>query len=156
MPDRFEEALAEGRLFVEPKQIDPPLILVAPTDRYGAPPNVQHVHYGILKSFMPKGLGNTMPAIGICIKYTSEHGKALLMDHNKRFFKGNKPLPAINEEAMYGSLASAHYNLAPRCIQTCLHSTVGALSDLIARNSSLKYVVLNGHHWWVLQESGSV
>ena len=77
-----------------------------------------------------------------------EHGKALPMDHNKRFSKGNKPLPAVNEEAMYGSLASSHCNLALRCIQTGLHSPIGTLSDLIALNSNLKDVVLK----WVLQE----
>jgi hypothetical protein len=68
------------------------------------------------------GFDKTRPAIGICIKYTSEHGKALLIDHNQRFSKGNKLLPAINEEAMYGSLASSRYNLALRCIQTALPS----------------------------------
>ena len=78
-----------------------------------------------MKSFMTKGLDKTKPAIGFCIKYTSEHGKALLLDHNnKRFSKGNKLLPAINEEAMYGSLTSSHYNLALRCIQTGLHSPI--------------------------------
>ena len=59
---------------------------------------------------MTKGFDNTKPAIGVCIKYTSEHGKALLMDHNNRFYKGNKLLPALNEEAMCGPLASSHYN----------------------------------------------
>ena len=47
---------------------------------------------------MTKGFDKTRPAIGICIKYTSEHGKALLADRNKIFSKGNKLLPAINGE----------------------------------------------------------
>ena len=101
------------------------MILVAPTNRDGAPPNVQHVHYGILKSFRTSGFDRTRAAIGICIKYTYEHGKALLLEHNERFSKGNKLLPAVNDEAMYGSLANYHYNLALRCIQTCLHSPIG-------------------------------
>ena len=49
--------------------------------------------YGILKSFMTKGFGKIKPAIGICTNYTSEHGNTLLMDHIKRFCKGNKLLP---------------------------------------------------------------
>ena len=81
---------------------------------------------------MTKGFDKTKPALGICIKYTSEHGKALLMEHNKRFAKGSKLLPAINEEAMSGSLASSHYNLALKCIQASLNSHIGTLSDLLA------------------------
>ena len=50
LAQRVEEALSQESLFVEPKQIDPSLILVAPTNRDGAPPNVQHVHYGVLHS----------------------------------------------------------------------------------------------------------
>ena len=102
------EALSHDILFVEPKQIDPSLILVATTNRDGAPPTAQHVHCGIARSFMTKGFDRTRLAIGICTKYTSEHGKALLMDRNKRLSKGNKLLPAINEEAMYGSLAHGY------------------------------------------------
>ena len=119
---RVEETLASESIFAEPKQLDPSSILVAPANRDGAPPNVQHVHHGILKSFMAKGLDRTRPAIGICIKYTSEHGKALLLEHNKRFSKGNVLLPGINEEAMYGSLATSHFNVALRCIQARIHS----------------------------------
>ena len=62
---RVEEALSQESLFVEPKQIDPSLMLVAPTNRDGAPHNAQHVHYGILKSFMTKGFDRTTFAIGI-------------------------------------------------------------------------------------------
>ena len=154
LAQRVEEALSQESLFVEPKQIDPSVILVAPANRDGAPPYVRHVHYGILKSFMTKGFDRTRLAIGICIKYTFDHGTALVKDRNKRFAaKGNKLLPAINEEAMYGSLASYHYNLALRCIQAGLHSPIGTLSDLIAHNSNLKDVVLNGRRWWVPPKS---
>ena len=93
LAQRVEEALSQESLFVAPKQIDPSLILVSLTSRDGAPPNVQHVHYGLLQSFMTKGFYRSRFAIAICIKYTSEHGKALVMDHHKRFSKGNKRLP---------------------------------------------------------------
>ena len=56
---------------------------------------------------------------------------------------------------MYGSMAGSLYNLALRCIHTGLHSPFGTLSDLIALSYKLKDVVLNGHRWWVLQESVS-
>ena len=68
LAQRVEVALSQERLFAEPKQIDPSLILVAPTNRDGARPTVQHVYYGILKSFMTKGFDKTKPAIGICIE----------------------------------------------------------------------------------------
>ena len=70
LAQRVEEALSQDSLFVEPKQIDPSLILVAPTNRDGPPSNVQHVHYGILQSFMTKGFDRTRLAFGFCIKYT--------------------------------------------------------------------------------------
>ena len=44
LAQRVEEALFQESLFVEPMQIDPSLILVAPTNRVGAPPYMQHVH----------------------------------------------------------------------------------------------------------------
>jgi hypothetical protein len=151
LAQRVEETLTKEVLFAEAKQIDPSLILVAPNNRDGAPPNVQHVHFGILKSFKTKGFDRTRPAIGICIKFTREAGKMKLLRHNKRFTQGNKLLPPINEEhAIYGSLATSHFNLALRCIQSGLPSHIGNLSDLMSDNMNLKDVVLNGHRWWVL------
>ena len=76
---------------------------------------------------MTKGLDKTKPAIGIWIKYTSEHGKALVMEHKKRFAKGNKLLHSIKEEAMSGSLASYHHDLALRCTQAGLRSPIWEL-----------------------------
>ena len=55
LAQRVEETLATECLFAEPKQVDPSLILVAPANRDGAPPNVMHVHNGILKCFLTKG-----------------------------------------------------------------------------------------------------
>jgi hypothetical protein len=154
LAQRVEDTLAKETLFAEPKQIDPSLVLVAPLNRDGAPPNVQHVHCGILKSFKTKGFDRTRPAIGICIKFTSEEGKKKLLEHNKRFSKGNKLLPPIDEEqAIYGSLATSHFNLALRCIQSGISSPIGNLLDLTAENHNLKDMVLNGHRWWILPES---
>ena len=91
-----------------------------------------HVHFGILNSFKTKGFDRTRPAIGICILYASEEGKKRLLEHNLRFSKGNRLLPPINESvAIYGSLASSHYNLALRCIQSNMISPIGSLSDLL-------------------------
>lgn len=154
LAQRVEETLTKEILFPEPKQIDPSFILVAPFNRDGAPPNVQHVHFGILKSFKTKGFDRTRPAIGICIKFTSEAGRKKLLEHNKRFSMGNKLLPPIDEEhAVYGSLATSHYNLALRCLQSGLHSPIGNLADLVSENLNLKDAVINGHRWWVIPES---
>ena len=57
LAQRVEEVLTNEILFADPKQIDPSLILVAPNNREGAPPNVPHIHFGILKSFKTKGHG---------------------------------------------------------------------------------------------------
>ncbi len=108
LAQRVEDTLTNETLFAEPKQIDPSLILVSPMNRDGAPPNVRHVHFGILRSFLTKGFDRTRPAIGICVKYTSEAGKTLLLEHNRRFSKGNVLLPPVNEEALYGSLETSH------------------------------------------------
>ena len=55
LAQRVEQTLKMNRKFEDPKQIDPREILVAPLNRDGAPPNVQHIHHGILKSFVEKG-----------------------------------------------------------------------------------------------------
>ena len=62
-------------------------------NRDGAPPNVQHIHFKILKGFLEKGFDRTRPAVGICVKYLSEQGKKDLLEHNHRFTRGNKLLP---------------------------------------------------------------
>ena len=103
--------------------------------------------------FLEKGFDRTRPAVGICVKYLSEQGKKDLLEHNHRFTKGNKLLPAVNEEALYGSLACSHLNMALRCIQAGLQSPVGDLQDLMDDTGNLKDVVLNGHKWWVLPET---
>ena len=61
-------------------------------------------------------------------------------------------LPPIKEEAMYGSLATSHINLALRCIQAGLQPPVGTVGDLMVENAHLKEWVLHGHKWWVLPE----
>ena len=93
LAQRVEDTLTEKVLFHEPKQLDPSLILVSPLNRDGAPPNVQHIHFKILKGFREKGFDRTRPPVGICVKYLSEQGKKDLLEHNHRFTKGNKLLP---------------------------------------------------------------
>ena len=114
---------------------------------------MQRIHFKILKGFLEKGFDRTRPAVGICVKYLSEQGKKDLLEHNHRFTKGNKLLPPVNGEAMYGSLACSHLNMALRCIQAGLQSPAGDLQDLMDDTGNLKDVVLNGHKWWVLPET---
>jgi hypothetical protein len=157
LAQRVEETLATDCLFVEPKQIDPNLVLVAPMNRLGGSPNVNHVHFGILMSFVKNSFDRTRPAIGICIQYSSERGIKSLLDHNRRFSTGNKLLPPILEKevvggVLYGSLACTHLNNAFRAIKNGILSPIGNLGDLML-NANLKEVVLNGHRWWVLKES---
>ena len=57
---RVEKALLRC-INSEPKQLDPLSLLVDPSNRDGAPPNIQHVHFGILKSFAVKGYNRTRP-----------------------------------------------------------------------------------------------
>ena len=103
---RVEQTLKDDVLFDEPMQINPVLILVGLWNRGGAPPNVLHLHLVLLKSFKKQGFDRNRAAIGICIRYTSEKGKKMLLEHNHRFSRGNRFLPPIDDEmAMYGSLA---------------------------------------------------
>ena len=153
LAQRVEATLSNKCLYQEPRQIDPSLVLVAETNRLGAPPNVQHVHFGILSSFKTKGFDRTKPANGICILYTSEEGKKRLLEHNLRFSKGNRLLPPINESvAIYGSLASSHYNLALRCLQSNMVSPIGDLCTLLQDDQNLRDRATRGHFWWVLPE----
>ena len=71
LAQRVEETLTQMCLFAEPKQLDPSLVLVAPMNRSGAPPNKRHVHFGVLKSFKDKGFDRNRPQVGICIMFTS-------------------------------------------------------------------------------------
>ena len=83
---------------------------------------------------MQKGFDRTRPAVGICVRFTSEEGKAALLRHNHRFTKGNKLLPPIRDDAIYGSLACSHLNVCLRIIQSGLRSPVGDLQGLLAEN----------------------
>jgi hypothetical protein len=95
----------------------------------------------------------TRPQVGICVQITSEEGKKALLEHNRRFSAGEPFLPAIKERAtMYGSLAGSHLNLALRILQGNSSSPLGDLSSLIAGDTTLKEVVMNGHLWHVLRE----
>ena len=83
LAQRVEGALKSNRIFEGAKQIEPQPVLVAPLNRGGAPPNVQHVHFGILGSFMDKGFDSTRPQIGICVEFKSPERKNELLEHNK-------------------------------------------------------------------------
>ena len=72
---RVETTMASKCLFPDPRQVPPQYILVSYNNRLGAPPNVPHVHHGILKGFKEKGYDRNRPAIGILVKVTSEAGK---------------------------------------------------------------------------------
>ena len=141
------------KVFQEPKQIDPQAILVAPSNRDGAPPNVQHVHHGILKSIVEQGFDSTRPSIGICVEFKSPEAKRKLLEHNIRFSHGNSLMPKIDEtKALYGSIAGSHLNLSLRLIQQGSLGPAGDLSTLEESNKGLADVVQNGHKWWILKE----
>ena len=90
--------------------------------------------------------------IGICIRFTSPQGLKNLHDHNKRFSKGCQLLPTIKREAIYGSLANSHYNLALRLLQAGAKSPIGDLNNILEGNEHLKDTAMCGHKWWILPE----
>ena len=153
---RVEETLTEV-LYPEPKQIDPNLVMPSWLNRLGASPNVQHVHFGILKSIQTSSYDRSRPLAGICVEIKSPEGIKKLLDHNRRFTVGNKLLPQILDSVatggtLYASLACTHLNLAFRAIKNNIDSPIGNLSDLMEQ-ASLKETVQNGHRWWVLPET---
>lgn len=141
----------------EPKQLDPRSLLVAPANRDGAPPNVQYVHFGILRSLQKAGFDRTRPQVGICIQVKSSEGKERLIQYNKAFSSGNHLLPTIDQEkVMYATLAGTHLNLCLRILQAGLASPACDTAKLVASGSSLAEVVHNGHKWWILPEDTPV
>ena len=84
LAQRVEQAL-ERTTNKEPKHIHPSKVLVSTQNRNGAPPNVQHVHHTILKSFITKGFDYSRPPVGICVEVKSPEGKLKLLEHNKKF-----------------------------------------------------------------------
>ena len=152
---RVNDCLSETILHNEPKHIDLRLILVALNNRDGTPPHVQHLHFGIIKSLVVNAFDPHRPAIGICIKFVSVEGKKKrLLEHNKRFTTGVTLLPIIDEDmALYGSLASSHFNLTLRILQSGMTSPYGDISGLLDEQPALKEVVCNGHKWWVRPET---
>ena len=152
---RVEQVLKEHG--GESQQLDPNLILVSPLNRLGSPPNVRHVHHGILRSFQKHGFDKSRPLVGICVRVASEKGKAEVLEHNRKFTQGSPHLPQILEEnfvsgPVYASLAGTHLNLALRCLKNGTPSPLGDQSDLLSNLPSLKQVALHGHRWLVLNE----
>ena len=147
------ECLKHNRIFEDAKQIEPHLLLVAPSNRDGSPPNTLHIHHGILESFRSKGFDPTRPQVGICVEFKSPEKRQEHLEHNKRFTKGNTLLPYIDEEkAIYGTLAGSHMNLALRLIAQGGSSPIGDLRTLVSNDKNLEDVVLRGHKWYVLRE----
>lgn len=137
----------------EPKQLDPKCLLVSPQNRDGAVPNVPYIHYGILRSLATKGFDWTRPQVGICIQCKSPESKERLLEWNRRFSQGVSLLPPIDpEQALYGTLAGTHLNLALRIIQAGLPSPACDVSTLALAGTSLHEVVHRGHKWWILPE----
>ena len=155
LAQRVEDTLSKETQYPDPKQLDPNHVLVSPFNRMGQPPNVQHIHFGILKSFLENSYDRTRPAVGICVEHKSQAGIQELIEHNRRFTQGNKLLPNILENhsgPWYGSLACSHLNLAFRCLKQGTVSPIGDLSETL-QNPTLKEVVHSGHRWWVLKET---
>ena len=150
---RVKKGLAEYCHY-EPTHLDVDSVLVGPLNRDGAPPNLQYIHHGILGDFLKNGFSRSRPQEGICVKYTSEAGKKLLIEHNQRFSKGCPMLPPIDEsKALYGSLAGTHLNIAGRILKAKTQSPLGDLSQLLQEDEDLKEFVKHGHKWWILDES---
>ena len=135
------------------KQLKPQALLVDPSNRDGAPPNVMHVHHTILKSFQENGFDKTRPQTGICVQYTSTEGKLKLLEHNRRFTAGTPTLPpVIPDTAMYGTLAGSHLNLALRILVHGVASPAADVTSMIEPGSSLEEVTKDGHKWFILPE----
>ena len=62
---RVEEHLKKFAVYQDPKHLDPSAVLVAEHNRLGAPPNVPHVHRGILQSMNEKGFDPKRPQQGV-------------------------------------------------------------------------------------------
>ena len=155
LAQRVEETLSKETLHPDPKQLDPNHVRVSPLNRMGQSPNVQHIHFGILKSSQVNSFGRARPAVGICVEYKSQAGIEELLEHNRKFAQGNKLLPNIQENhtgPWYGSLACTHLNLAFRCLKQGTQSPIGDLTELL-QHPNLKDVIHSGHRWWVLPET---
>ena len=90
---RVHQTLADFGVWKEPKQLDPSSILVAPSNRDGAPPNGPHIHRGIPKGLMDNGFDPTRPQVGVCVEFRTPEGKKKLLAHNHRFSASNIQLP---------------------------------------------------------------
>jgi len=72
---RVATIIKKDRLSTHPVRLMHGKVVVGINNREGAPPNVQHVHHGILKGIREKGFCSDRPQVGICIKYESPEGK---------------------------------------------------------------------------------
>ena len=150
LAQRVEQAL-ERTTNKEPKHIHPSRILVSTQNRNGAPPNVQHVHQTILKSFITKGFDYSRPPVGICVEVKSPEGKQKLLEHNKKFLSPLMP-PIVEDGVQYASIACTHLNTALRFLVSGASSPGGDLSGVLESQPNLKEAAEVGHKWWVLPE----
>ena len=154
LAQRVEHSLKSFCENAVPKQIPPQKLIPAPFNRDGSAPNVMHIHKGILGSIKKMGFARDRPQPGICIEFKSPEGKAALLAHYRRFSKGNPLLPQVNEkEALYGTLASSHFNLALQALKVGIQGPQGDMTTCVQESPALRDFVENGHHWWVLKET---
>ena len=153
LAQRVKMGLAEYCHY-EPMHLDVDSVLVGPMNRDGAPPNLQYIHHGIIGDFLKSGFSRSRPQEGICVRYTSEAGNKMLLEHNQRLSKGCPMLPPIDEpKALYGSLAGTHLNIAGRILKAKTQSPLGDLSQLLQEDEDLKEFVQHGHKWWIIDEA---
>jgi len=137
----------------EPRHLDPRSVVVSPQNRDGAPPNVQHIHQGILRSLAQNGFDRSRPAMGICVQLRSPEAKLRAIEWNKRITAGNPLLPPIHEDLVgYASLAGSHLNLALRLIKAGVPSPACDITAVAPSGSALADLVSTGHRWWILPE----
>ena len=150
LAQRVEQALQQC-INKEPKQIPPQRILVAVQNRNGTPPNVQHIHKMILKSFLVQGYDYSRPPVGICVEVKSAEGRKKLLDHNKKF-QSTLMAPIFADGVAYASIACTHLNTALRYLTSGKPSPAGDLSGLLEQQPNLKEAAEVGHKWWALPE----
>ena len=154
LAQRVEQTLKTVK-HAEPKILDPDMLLVSPQNRDGSVPNLQYVHFGILRSLAKSGFDRSRPAVGIAIEAKSPEAKQRLLEWNRRFTTGVPLMPPIHaDKVLYGTLAGTHLNIALRLLKAGVPSPACDVSSLMAdaSSTSLREVVEGGHKWWILPE----
>ena len=150
--ERVRKTIATALYGGKTKQIDCDKVLVSIHNRDGGMPNIMCIHHTILHSFRHDGWCATRAAWGVCVEVKSPEAKRAHLEHNKRFSKGNKLLPAIDEGFLYVSLHNTHYNISLRIAKAGGVGPHGSFAKEMDRDALFKDAVMNGHHWLVLPE----